>query len=127
MSARPGIALLPFCALMLALPAAGVRAQLAVDRSTAGAYLPTTPAGSAEVVPTMRSLAVGAQRQPAALPSMNDVSTAPRGAGLGQSEALMIVGGAAILVGAIIGDDPGRVIMIGGAIVGLVGLYKYLQ
>jgi cobalamin biosynthesis Mg chelatase CobN len=41
--------------------------------------------------------------------------------------ALMIVGGAAILVGAFIGDSVGTVFMIGGAIALLVGLYQYLQ
>jgi len=49
------------------------------------------------------------------------------GAGLSQSQALMIVGGAAILVGAIVGDRAGDVFMVGGAVVGLYGLYKYLQ
>lgn len=59
-------------------------------------------------------------------------STAPlsvqaQKANLGQAQALMVVGGAALIVGAIIGDDPGTVIMVGGAIVGLYGLYQYLQ
>jgi hypothetical protein len=48
-------------------------------------------------------------------------------AGLGQSKALMIVGGAALVAGAIVGGKPGTIIMVGGAIVGLVGLYQYLQ
>lgn len=48
-------------------------------------------------------------------------------ANLGQAKALMIVGAAALVTGAIIGDDPGTVIMVGGAIVGLYGLYQYLQ
>ena len=43
------------------------------------------------------------------------------------SSALMIVGGAAFLAGAIIGDDAGTIIMVGGAAVGLYGLYLYLQ
>lgn len=47
--------------------------------------------------------------------------------GLGQAKALMIVGGAALLAGAIIGDDAGAIIMVGGAVIGLVGLYEYLQ
>ncbi len=56
------------------------------------------------------------------------VLSAPRNhAGLGQPMALMIVGGAALLAGAIIGGDPGTIIMIGGAVIGLVGLYEYLQ
>jgi hypothetical protein len=39
----------------------------------------------------------------------------------------MIIGGAIFLAGAIIGDDPGTIIMIGGAAIGIYGLYLYLQ
>ena len=46
---------------------------------------------------------------------------------LTRSESLMIIGGAIFLAGAIIGDDPGTIIMIGGAAVGIYGLYLYLQ
>jgi hypothetical protein len=46
---------------------------------------------------------------------------------LRRSELLMIVGGAIFLAGAIIGGDAGTVIMIGGAAVGIYGLYLYLQ
>ena len=46
---------------------------------------------------------------------------------LRRSETLMIVGGAIFLAGAIIGDDAGTIIMIGGAGVGIYGLYLYLQ
>ena len=55
------------------------------------------------------------------------ITAAAQHASLGQSQALMIVGAAALITGAIIGDDPGTVIMVGGAIVGLYGLYQYLQ
>lgn len=41
--------------------------------------------------------------------------------------ALMIVGGAAFVLGALIGSEIGTLFMIGGAIALLVGLYKYLQ
>jgi len=47
--------------------------------------------------------------------------------GYGQPIALMVVGGAALLTGLIIGDDAGTVIAVGGAVVGLYGLYQYLQ
>ena len=47
--------------------------------------------------------------------------------GLTHGQVLMIVGGAALLTGAIIGGDAGTLIMIGGAGVGLWGLYLYLQ
>jgi hypothetical protein len=40
--------------------------------------------------------------------------------------ALMIVGGAALILGSVIGDDAGALMMVGGGVVGLVGLYQYL-
>jgi len=55
------------------------------------------------------------------------ISTAAQRRNLGQPVALMVVGGAALLAGLIIGDDAGTVIAIGGALVGLYGLYEYLQ
>ena len=39
----------------------------------------------------------------------------------------MIVGGVALLTGAIIGGDAGLMISVGGAVVGLWGLYQFLQ
>jgi hypothetical protein len=45
----------------------------------------------------------------------------------GKPVALMIVGGAAIVLGAVIGDAAGTLFMIGGAVALLVGLYQYLQ
>lgn len=46
---------------------------------------------------------------------------------MGKPVALMVVGGAAVLLGALIGDDPGVIFMIGGAIALLYGLYLYLR
>jgi hypothetical protein len=46
---------------------------------------------------------------------------------MGRPVALMIVGGAAILVGAVIGDAPGTLFMIGGAVALLYGLYEYTK
>jgi hypothetical protein len=40
--------------------------------------------------------------------------------------ALMIVGGAALVVGAVIGNDAGTLVMLGGAGIGLYGLYLFL-
>lgn len=40
---------------------------------------------------------------------------------------LMIVGGAGLVVGSLVGGDAGTVIMIGGGAVLLVGLYRYLR
>jgi hypothetical protein len=46
---------------------------------------------------------------------------------VGRDEALMIVGGAAFIVGAIIGDKSGTVFMVGGGLVFLYGLFEFLQ
>jgi poly-gamma-glutamate capsule biosynthesis protein CapA/YwtB (metallophosphatase superfamily) len=49
------------------------------------------------------------------------------GAHAGQSIALMVVGGAAIVIGALAGDDTGTILILGGAVVGLYGLYLYMR
>jgi hypothetical protein len=77
-----------------------------------------------QVGPTVDALTVGVRN---VVPATTTYAPQRGSAGLGQNEALMIVGGAAILVGAVVGGDAGDIFMIGGAIVGLYGLYKYLQ
>lgn len=49
------------------------------------------------------------------------------GQNMGAAKAQMAVGGAALLVGALIGGDAGTVVMAGGAVVGLYGLWQYLK
>jgi hypothetical protein len=73
--------------------------------------------------PDLRVAAHYAVSRQSAAPAM----IARQRAGLGQPMAMMVVGGAALLAGAIIGDTPGTIIMIGGAVIGLIGLYEYLQ
>jgi hypothetical protein len=46
---------------------------------------------------------------------------------VGRNVAMMIVGGAALVVGAVVGGTPGTIIMVGGGVIGLVGLFRYLQ
>lgn len=69
--------------------------------------------------------------QAALRPDLRMDATVPRAldvrSQLRRSETLMIVGGAIFLAGAIIGDDAGTIIMIGGAGIGIYGLYLYLQ
>ena len=72
----------------------------------------------------MDGLRVGAHRLTST--SSNTVAT-PQHAGLGQPMAMMVVGLAGLVAGAVIGGDPGTIIMIGGAVVGLIGLWQYLQ
>lgn len=47
--------------------------------------------------------------------------------GASEGVKLMIFGGAALLTGAVIGGDAGGIIMVGGAVVGLYGLWVYLN
>lgn len=61
------------------------------------------------------------------LSSTSKTMAAPQHAGLGQPVAMMVVGLAGLVAGAVIGGDPGTIIMIGGAVVGLIGLWEYLQ
>ncbi len=59
----------------------------------------------------------------------SDVSAAPllQRRGMRRSTTLMILGGAIFLAGALIGDDAGTLIMVGGAATALYGLYLYLD
>ncbi|HEV7991455.1 MAG TPA: hypothetical protein VGP25_06490 [Gemmatimonadaceae bacterium] len=80
---------------------------------------------SAQVGPTMDAASVGVRQ-----PVTNETrapNAAPRRAGYGQPVALMVVGGAALLAGLIIGGGAGTAIAVGGAVVGLYGLYEFLQ
>ena len=80
------------------------------------------------LTPRTERLAAGV-REPTAPPTRDPVP-APKERGKGdtaENKALMIVGGAGLLVGAIIGGDAGTLIMVAGAAVGLYGLYKFLQ
>lgn len=86
-------------------------AQAGDPRSESG---PTVVAARAAVRPDLR--------MDATVPRALDVRQQLR-----RSETLMIVGGAIFLAGAIIGDDAGTIIMIGGAGIGIYGLYLYLQ
>lgn len=66
--------------------------------------------------------------QPAvAADSASAAAQSGNSANLGQSRAMMIAGGAAVVVGIIIGDEIGTLIAVSGAVVGLYGLYQYLK
>jgi len=123
MNQRARTALLTLIALVLVLRAPSLGAQTITTPLFESQNNTSRASVSEHVGPTRAALSVAVRNN---LPA--DAAPAPRGnAGLGQNEALMIVGGAAILVGAIVGGTAGDFFMIGGAVVGLYGLYKYLQ
>jgi hypothetical protein len=74
------------------------------------------------------SVAVRAvSRVPETRAGVEDALRLQQRAGRGNSVALMIVGGAALVTGLIIGDDAGALLAVGGAVVGLYGLYQYVR
>jgi hypothetical protein len=122
MNVRSRAALVLMSALILVLRAPQGVAQ-SLTATPIAPNLAPVQVEKPQVGPTVAALTVGVR-------NVVPTTTQPQqrgGAGLGQSEALMIVGGAALLVGAVVGGDAGDIFMIGGAIVGLYGLYKYLQ
>lgn len=115
-------ALFALAAITLAVPATA-RAQNVL--AVTGEPTPATvqPAG-----PTVAAASVAVQALPAASTDASAEAAAMQSrAGLGQSRALMFVGLATLIAGAVIGGEAGTVIMIAGAGIGLWGLYQYLQ
>ena len=123
-------------AVMLAAPA--VHAQdagapvLAPADSAAVALVAAPAAGRAAPVDSLRVVGgaplVGAGiavRAPARAPATAPTMAAP--GALRQSQVLMIVGGAAVVLGLVAGGDAEAPLVVGGAIIGLFGLYQYLK
>ena len=123
MNTRSRIAL-PFA---LALGFASLSARPAAAQSlaltpTAAVAAPVAATAQPTAGPTLDAASVAVRHVE------SPVTAAPaRHGGYGQPVALMVVGGAAFITGLIIGDDAGTAIAVGGAVVGLVGLYQYLQ
>jgi hypothetical protein len=62
-----------------------------------------------------------------ATPRSFEAFAAPAMAPSSRNTAMMIVGVAGMVVGAVIGGDEGTIIMVGSGAVGLFGLYQYLR
>lgn len=107
-------------ALVVLAPVAGAQELARPDAQRTPATVAAPPA-----VPS-RDAASVAVRAPVAADDLTVREGAAAAAQFGRGETLMIVGGAALLAGLIIGDDAGTVIAVSGAIVGLYGLYLYL-
>ena len=86
--------------------------------------VPALPAADAARAAAVRPVRQASAQEQAALAGQ---AAAPRRQNVGQPMALMIVGGAALVTGLIIGGDVGTLFAVGGAAVGLYGLYQYLR
>ena len=70
---------------------------------------------------------VGATRSMSLAPVNMPASSLAAGENVGKNRAMMGVGLAALIVGIIVGGDIGTIFMIGGGVMGLIGLYRYMQ
>lgn len=75
--------------------------------------------------PTIESAAIGVRF--AATDAAVDQRRSTRRSGVSRSVVLMVVGGATMVAGSFIDGDAGTIFMVGGAIIGLWGLYTFLQ
>jgi hypothetical protein len=110
----------------LALAVAPVRAQdvaTTSDTAVAPAATAAVAAERAPAGPSVETASVGVRRTTAASSEVQPAPAMSRSTGL----TWMIVGGAAVLTGVVVGGDAGYAISIGGAVIGLIGLYQYLQ
>jgi hypothetical protein len=120
-------------------PMSSVDQPVTIDQTAAEQLASLAPAMGGEIVvvqstqtpatvslaatgPTQRAATLSPRRTSSASKDMNAMRRPSRGSGVG----LMILGGAALVTGLIIGDNAGTVIAVGGALVGLYGLYVYL-
>jgi hypothetical protein len=110
------------------LAAIGVQPNAIIDSVTALASSTGSSSAPSTVVATSRGPSIANARvashrvsAPHGAPPVLQNRTSNRNA-----VALMIVGGAALVIGAVIGDDAGTLVMLGGAGIGLYGLYQFL-
>ena len=106
---------------IVAIATLGITAPstLAVAQAPAQARSSSTSAG-----PTVAASTVGVRRTTAATPA---APAAEARLGAGRNVALMVVGGAALIIGAVIGGTAGVLIAVTGAAIGLYGLYNFVQ
>lgn len=85
----------------------------------------SSAAASASPASAVRAVPVGVQASTDANRPL--VVNADTRVGAGQNVALMGVGAAALVIGAVVGGTGGTLLAVGGAVVGLYGLYRFLQ
>lgn len=83
-----------------------------------------TRAGSG---PTIESAAVGIRLAPSNVAAASSEAKARRRSGVNHNVALMIVGVGAMVAGSFIDGTAGTVFLVGGAVIGLYGLFNFVQ
>jgi hypothetical protein len=119
------LALATFAVVVGAVTAVRVDAQQTPTGAdaTGASAAPSAPAG-----PVVERAAVGVRPLAQKATTLDEAEAAiQQRLRLGQARALMIVGFAAVVIGLLMDNDPGTLIAVGGAVVGLYGLYHYLK
>lgn len=114
-------------ALAFASPASGQQTEAMSETQVTQAEskveaTPPTPLVMARLAPAVRF--------DAAVPSprfQHDATAAFAVAPNSQNIAMIIVGGAGLVIGAVVGGDAGTIVMIAGGSVALLGLWRYLS
>ncbi|HEU4748686.1 MAG TPA: hypothetical protein VFS56_09310 [Gemmatimonadaceae bacterium] len=103
-------------------------AQAAFGGATPTTSFKSASTTSAQVTagPTIESAAIGIRFAPSTDAAATQRRSTRR-SGVSRSVVLMIVGGATMVAGSFIDGDAGTIFMVGGAIIGLWGLYNFLQ
>ena len=119
--------------LLVATPLVAQNSRTLSDTTVIGA-----PAAPSSVVPSAASIDRAPSVNPtsswtnatsiaAVTPPQRAAVRAMESGSTPENKALMIVGAAGLIVGGIVGGHSGTVIMVGGTVVGLVGLWNYLK
>ena len=113
--------------LVAALPAAAQEAAISPDLTTAVITAPVveTPTATVQFGPVVRNTTLGARAvQPTTEPELARLQNdGPNN----KNVTWMIVGGAGLIVGSMIGGDAGTIVMVTFGVIGLLGLYRYLS
>jgi hypothetical protein len=117
-------------ALTVAVPMAAQ--QTALDSTSLSGSIATVVTPATSTAPAAAIPAAGPVIQPAGVVAHEQsapltMMPMPVNGENSQNTALMLVGGAGLIVGALIGGRSGTIVMVGSGILGLVGLFRYLQ
>lgn len=77
--------------------------------------------------PTIEAAAIGIRLAPSSVAAVSTESKARRRSADSHDVALIVVGVGAMVAGGVIGGTAGTIFLVGGAVIGLYGLFNLLQ
>ena len=112
----------PFLVSTAAQPRAAETNILSTMVGPAPVTNPFLPLSDALLVPIGLTMPV-----PASPLALNMAPKQDSGLNLGSNLALMVIGGAGLVVGLVMDSDAGTIISVGGGVVFLIGFYRWLR